>query len=61
VKANVDRDFAKSSESVSFTYEAALTGRFELLQWLKAEGALWNENSCVAAARGGHFKILKYL
>lgn len=61
IKSNVDADLAKSSESVFFTRDAAENGRFEVLKWLKAEGALCDESTCVAAARSGHFEMLKYL
>jgi hypothetical protein len=40
---------------------AALQGRLEVLQWLRASGCPWDTYTCANAAKGGHFKLLKLL
>ena len=39
---------------------SARAGKLELLQWLRAQDppCPWNEGTCLAAAKGGHLKVL---
>ena len=39
---------------------AAEGGHLELLQWARANGCLWNEDTCWMAAGGGHLEMLQW-
>ncbi len=38
---------------------AARCGHLEVLQWVRDNGAPWNERTCANAARRGHLEILQ--
>jgi hypothetical protein len=39
---------------------AARTGRLDVLQWLRQNGAYWDEETCGLAAEFGHLELLKW-
>jgi hypothetical protein len=42
-------------------YRAAMTGKLEILQWLKSRGCKWNEWTYIGAIEQGHVHIVKWL
>jgi hypothetical protein len=40
---------------------AASAGHLEVLQWLRANGCHWDEETCSRAAEGGHLEVLQWL
>jgi hypothetical protein len=40
--------------------EAAAGGHLAVLQWARANGCDWNEDTCRQAARGGHLEVLQW-
>lgn len=40
---------------------AALTGRLDLPEWLRANGCPWSKSACSVAALNGRLEILKWL
>nr|WIL04759.1 ankyrin repeat-containing protein [Cedratvirus duvanny] len=40
---------------------AAKNGQLKVLQWARANGYSWNEDTCVYAAKEGHLEILQWL
>ena len=39
---------------------AALGGHLEVLQWARANGCPWDEDTCSAAANRGHLEVLQW-
>jgi hypothetical protein len=35
-------------------------GHLEVLQWARANGCPWNENTCWGAAQVGHLEVLRW-
>jgi hypothetical protein len=40
--------------------QAAKAGHLEILQWARANGCPWNEETCAGAARCGHLEVLQW-
>jgi hypothetical protein len=40
--------------------QAARGGHLGLLQWVCAQGCLWDRNMCSQAVQGGHLDLLKW-
>tara|TARA_B110000977_G_scaffold6923_1_gene9628 strand:- start:25726 stop:26136 length:411 start_codon:yes stop_codon:yes gene_type:complete len=36
-------------------------GHLEVLQWARANGCPWDEQTCAGAAQGGHLEVLQWL
>ncbi len=50
-----------NNSGVDVCQAAATHGHLAALQWARAEGAHWGDNTFAAAARGGHRHILQYM
>src|ERR1700733_3597535 len=40
--------------------ESAKSGQVQTLQWARANGCPWNENTCAYAAENGHLEVLQW-
>ena len=40
---------------------AAKGGQLEVLQWARANGCPWDEETCAFATIGGHLEVLQWL
>ena len=49
-----------SEEKERFCWRMALNGNLELLQFLRAKGCAWDEDTCEFAAENDHLECLKY-
>ena len=48
----------KNTELINF---ASRNGHFEIIKWLRENGAPWNETAINNASQNGHFEIVKWL
>lgn len=56
------KDFANLSLDTQHCINGAVSsGNIELVKWLRSEGAQWNDNTLVSAARNGNIELLQYL
>ncbi len=48
-------------KNIELSSQLAKYGHLEMLQWVRANGCPWDENTCGFAARSGYLNILKWL
>ena len=55
----VCRQLRAAAPATTKTSVSEVVGRVAVLQWARAYGCPWNERTCAAAAKGGHFEVLQ--
>jgi hypothetical protein len=53
------RDAQRRQEQEDWSRRFAVNGWLALLQWARANGAPWGEETCSGAAKGGHLEVLQ--
>ncbi len=51
---------ASASQSASHASFLACGGHLKVLQWVRSQGCLWDEQTCTKAAEGGHLEVLQW-